>query len=292
MRSLRRTLLFVPANNPKMVEKATALGSDGIILDCADSVPPHEKAKARASLGDSVAKFNRSKTEVGIRVNDYGTPLFEEDVRSAVVAGADFVDVPTVESAEEIQTAERLILQATEQSHRAGSPPGIVVLIENPKGLNRVEEILKASSLVTAVQFGAEDYLLSLGVYRASQTDLSTLYARSRLVAAAHEASVDAIDRVFTDLKDAEGLKRSALDARNMGFTGKAVIHPSQIGVVNEVFGPSQEDVAWARRVSSAGGTASDAGQGAVSVDGVMVDAVHLKMAQEIMRKAEFLGIS
>ncbi len=291
MRSLRRTLLFVPANNPKMVEKASTLGSDGIILDCADSVPPHEKARARASLGDSVAKFNRSTTEVGVRVNDYGTPMFEEDVRSAVLAGADFVDFPTVESAEEVKTAERLI-KSTRQSRRAGSPPGIVVLIENPKGLNRVEEIIEASSLVTAVQFGAEDYLLSLGVYHATQTDLSTLYARSRLVAAAHEASVDAIDRVFTDLKDADGLKRSALDARNMGFTGKAVIHPSQIGVVNEVFSPTKEDVAWAKRVCSVGGTASDAGQGAVNVDGAMVDAVHLKMAQEVMRKAERLGIS
>jgi citrate lyase subunit beta / citryl-CoA lyase len=285
--SLRRSALFVPANSSKMIQKASGLGSDMVIIDCEDSVPLQEKANARSTFSSELGGHDWGKKEVGVRVNGLETEFFGEDLRAAVLAGADFVVLPKIEEASEVVLVEKQI-----EKFRGGrEPPKILVTIENPKGLNNVEQILASSRLVTAMEFGSEDYALSLGIYGLDRSGLSTLYARSRIVAAAHAAAIDALDQAFVGLTDPEGLKASAMEAKSLGFTGKAVIHPSQIDIVNATFTPSPEDIGWAKRVMEAWKEAQAEGRGAFRLDDKMVDVVHVKMAESIIGKAEFLGL-
>ncbi|MDG6901479.1 MAG: CoA ester lyase [Nitrososphaerota archaeon] len=287
MARLRRTVLFVPANSGKMIGKASALGADMVILDCEDSVPQQEKGNARATFGPEMRKYDWGRKEVGVRVNGLDTPFFDEDLKAAVEAGAKFVVLPKIESASEIVQIQGKI----EKFGRGNRLPEIMVTIENPKGLNNVEQILAASPLITSMEFGSEDFALSLGIYGVERSGQSTLYARSRIVASGHAAGVDVLDQAFVGLADPEGLRASALDARNLGFTGKAVIHPSQIDVVNSVFTPSKEEVGWAKRVLEAWKSAQAEGRGAFRLDDKMVDVVHVKMAESIVSKAESLGL-
>jgi citrate lyase subunit beta/citryl-CoA lyase len=272
-----------------MIEKASTLESDAVILDCEDSVPTSEKPKALVALAEGLRKFDWSAIEVGVRVNEIGTGQFREDVKVAVSSGAHFLVIPKVEKPAEVGMVQDLIEEFA--GKKETSLPKIFVTIESPKGLNAVEEILKASGLVSAVEFGAEDYALNIGIYGAARSDIGTLYARSRVVAAAHAVSVDPLDQAFTDLDDFEGLKRSAAEAKNLGFTGKAVIHPNQIRVVNEVFSPTKEDIEWAKRLLEAWEIATREGRGAIRLDGRMVDVVHIKMARNLLEKARALGL-
>ena len=169
--------------------------------------------------------------------------------------------------------------------------PEIMVTIENPRGLNNVEQILASSPLITSMEFGSEDYALNLGIYGVDRSGQSTLYARSRIVASGHAAGVDVLDQAFVGLSDPEGLRAAALEARNLGFTGKAVIHPSQIDIVNGVFTPSEDELKWARRVLEAWKSAQAEGRGAFRLDDKRVDVVHVKMAESVISKAESLGL-
>jgi citrate lyase subunit beta / citryl-CoA lyase len=283
---LRRTVLFVPANNVKMIGKASALGADMVILDCEDSVPNQEKENARRTFGPEMKKYDWGRKEVGVRVNGLDTPHFSDDLKAAVEAGARFVVLPKVEAASEI-------VQVQEKMEKFGSGadhlPEIMVTIENPQGLNNVEEILTSSPLISSMEFGSEDFALSLGIYGLERSGLSTLYARSRIVASGHAAGVDVLDQAFVGLADPEGLRTSALDAKSLGFTGKAVIHPSQIDIVNQVFTPSTGELEWAHRVMEAWNTARAEGRGAFRLDDKMVDVVHVKMAESIIAKSESL---
>jgi citrate lyase subunit beta / citryl-CoA lyase len=285
---LRRTVLFVPANSTKMIGKASSLGADMIILDCEDSVPVQEKGNARKTFGPEMKKYDWGRKEVGVRVNGLDTSFFGDDLKAAVEAGAKFVVLPKIEEASEV-------VQVQEKMEKFGGGtdhlPEIMVTIENPRGLNNVEQILASSPLISSMEFGSEDFALSLGIYGLDRSGLSTLYARSRIVASGRAAGVDVLDQAFVGLADPEGLRASALEAKNLGFTGKAVIHPSQIDIVNEVFTPSADELKWARRVLEAWKAAEAEGRGAFRLDDKMVDVVHVKMAENIIAKGESLGL-
>ena len=284
---LRRTVLFVPANNPKMIGKASALGADMVILDCEDSVPEQEKANARKTFGPEMKKYAWGRREVGVRVNGLDTPHFPDDLKAAVEAGANFVVLPKIEDPSEVVRVQ----EKMEKLGGSGRLPEIMVTIENPRGLNNVEEILASSRLISSMEFGSEDFALSLGIYGLERSALSTLYARSRIVASGRAAGVDVLDQAFVGLTDPEGLRASALEAKSLGFTGKAVIHPSQIDIVNQIFAPSADEVTWARRVLVAWNAARAEGRGAFRLDDKMVDVVHVKMAESIIAKSETLGL-
>lgn len=288
MNRLRRTVLFVPANSGKMIGKASALGADMVILDCEDSVPVREKENARKTFGPEMRKWDWGKKEVGVRVNGLDTPSFGDDLKAAVDAGVKFVVLPKIEVAAEVAGVQE---KMEKLGGSTGGLPEIMVTIENPRGLNNVEEILSSSPLISSMEFGSEDFALSLGLYGAERSGLSTLYARSRIVASGHAAGIDVLDQAFVGLTDPEGLKASALEAKNLGFTGKAVIHPSQIDIVNQVFTPSKSELDWARRLLEAWKTAQAEGRGAFRLDDRMVDVVHVKMAESILAKAESLGL-
>jgi citrate lyase subunit beta/citryl-CoA lyase len=297
-RFLRRSILFVPANSQRMSEKASKLPADMIILDCEDSVPEKEKLTARSFASESLRRYNWGLKEVGIRINGFDSSLWLDDLKSAVEASADFVVVPKVEDPSEIKRVEEVIrhsLGMTKSVNKGNQEelkvPKIVVAIENAQGVVNAKEILLSSKLITAVEFGAEDYALSLGILSTERSIESSLYARSHVVALARAYSIDPLDQAFVGLNDVEGLRASAREAKNLGFTGKCVIHPNQIEIVNEIFSPSATEITWASKILDAWKIAEEQGRAAFRLDDKMVDIVHVKMAQRILRTAQQLGL-
>lgn len=292
MMKLRRTILFVPANNQRMMEKASKLGTDMIILDCEDSVPSKEKLVAREYASEALKLYNWGSKEVGIRINGLDTLLWLDDLKSAAKASPSFILVPKIEEPSEVKLVDRIIrYSANSGEQHQRELPRIIVAIENAKGLMNIEPILSASELITAIEFGAEDYSLSLGILSIERSESSSFYARARVVAAASAFSIDALDQAYVNLNNLDGLRKSALDARDLGFSGKSVIHPNQIEVVNQVFSPSATDISWAKRVLEAWKVAENEGKGAFRFEDKMVDVVHVKMAQEILRIAKELQL-
>ena len=281
--SLRRSILFVPGNNLRMMEKASKLEEDMVILDCEDSVSQKDKIVARQTVSEALSKFDWTLKEVGVRINGFETELWREDLKNAVLGSPDFILTPKVEESSEVTLVDQVIRE-TSREFSGRDFPRLIVAIENAKGLMNLEEIFKSSNLITGVEFGAEDYSLSLGILSIERSEASSLYARSRLVSISRAFSVDALDQAYVNLSDPEGLRRSAIEAKNLGFKGKSVIHPSQIGIVNEVFSPSLADISWAKKVLEAWKAASSEGKGAFRLDDKMVDVVHVKMAEEILR--------
>ncbi len=281
MYRLRRSVLFVPGNNQKMVEKASRLRPDVVLIDCEDSVPEGEKEKARESLRSALTTHTWSSREVGVRVNAPDTPYFDEDLRVAVASGFELIAVPKVEGPEEVRLVERTLNELTRGKQLPS--PKLLVMIETAKGVTFVDQILASSSLITAVEFGAEDFALSMGIFDIDRPETTLLYAKSRIAAAAHAFGIDPIDQVFLDLRNTEGLRLSALSAKNLGFVGKLVIHPDQIDVVNRAFSPSEREINWARRIVEAWEEHGKEGRGAFRLDDRMIDLVHVRMAERIL---------
>lgn len=277
-----RSVLFVPANSGKMIEKASTLKEDAVILDCEDSVPESEKANARELASKAKITYDWGRKLVGVRINGLDTKHFVDDLKAAV--NADFIVLPKVDDSAEVLLVERLIEQMTAANGSASQSPRLLVIMESPRGLINVEAILGSSRRIAAAEFGSEDYALNMGIYGATRSTSSAIYARSRVVAAAHAFGVAPLDQAFVDLKDLEGLRASAKEAKELGFVGKAVIHPSQIDVVNEVFSPTKADVEWATKVIAAWEVAQREGRAAFRLDDKMVDVVHVKMAERILK--------
>jgi len=272
-----------------MMEKASKLQTDMVILDCEDSVTEKDKLAARDAASQALKMYDWGSKEVGIRINGLDTSLWLEDLESAARSSPSFILVPKIEDPSEVKKVDQIIRRSAKDAKKL---PRIMVAIENAKGLLNIENILQASELITAIEFGAEDYSLSLGILSIERSEESSLYARSRVVAVSRALSIDALDQAYVNLTDQDGLRKSAEEAKNLGFAGKSVIHPSQIEIVNEVFSPSQADISWARKVLEAWKIAEKEGKGAFRFEDKMVDIVHVKMAQKILSFAKEAGLS
>lgn len=259
-------MLFVPAHDERRVPKALASAADAVILDLEDAVPAAEKALARSRLAGAVGAHRR----VLVRVNAVGTEDFGADwaaVRALDVAGA---VLPKASSAEEVPE---------------GGPP-ILAIVETATGLRAAHE-LAAHPGVAALALGGEDLALELG-WSPLPDDAHLLYARSKLaVDCAAARAAPPVDVVHVDTRDLEGLERSARRARALGFAGKLCIHPDQVPVVNRVFAPSEEELAWAARVVDA---FASGGRGAITLDGKMIDRPVVERARGLLAEAERSG--
>lgn len=261
-----RTILFVPADRPERFDKAVATGADLVIVDLEDAVDVRRKEFARAA----VAAWLSPERSILIRVNAIGTPWHEQDLDVAKLAGVRGVVLPKCESAEALSQIAQLL---------PGTP--LWPLVETARGVYRAFEIACCRQ-VSRLMFGSVDLQLDLGVGSDSELDVW----RSSVVLASRAAGIGApIDGVTTAIDDGERLQSDAAKSRRMGFSGKLCIHPKQLDVVKAAFGPSQEDVAWARRVLQA-----TSGQGAAfRVDGEMVDRPVLERARHILVEANLL---
>ena len=292
-------MLAVPASKWKMVERGPSSGADLFFLDLEDAVAPSEKAAARENVVRAIEELDWQGRPAFYRMNSLDTPYWYRDViEVAEEAGErlDLILVPKVECPEDLHTLDTL-LRGVEAN--AGLELGKVKLeaqIETALGLANIDAIARATDRLEALVFGPGDYAASI---RMPQTSIGTMdewdeaypghrmgYVMQRIVVAARVGGVRAVDGPVADYRDEEGLRKSCLVARSLGFDGKWCIHPSQVETVNEVFSPTEREIEWARKVVSVYEEANVAGSGSISVDGQMVDAASIKMAQNTLALA------
>ncbi len=291
-----RSLLAVPANRLKMVEKALASDADAVFLDLEDAVAPDDKPSARKEVIGALRDLDWRGRPTLYRANALDTPYFYRDLIEIAEEAGDSLDavmVPKVNRPEDLHVVATLLAQL---ELAAGLEPGrirVEAQIESAEGLTNVDAIARATDRLEALHFGPGDFAASL---RLPQTSIGVMdewdeaypghrfhYAMQRIVVAARAAGVRVLDGPVADYGDEEGLRRSCLVARSLGFDGKWAIHPAQIGTVNEVFSPTEGEVEWAEKVLAAYEAANAAGSGSVSVEGQMVDAASIRMAQNTL---------
>ncbi len=290
MSRLRRTMLFVPGNNPGMLRDAHIYGSDAVMFDLEDSVALREKDAARFLVYNALKTLDYGKTEKVVRVNPLSSPFGKDDIEAMVRAGADVIRLPKSETPDDIIETEFAI--ATVEK-KAGIPVGttkMMAAIESALGVVNAYQIATASDRLIGIALGAEDYTASMKTSR-STDGLELFLARAQIIVAARAAGIDAIDTVFSDLNDMENFEKEVRLIKQLGFDGKSIINPRQIPVVHQVFNPTEKEIEKAVRILSAMKEAEKNGSAVINVDGKMVDKPVLLRAQRIIRLAEASGI-
>lgn len=282
---MRRTMLFLPANNPNMVMNGGLLGADSLIFDLEDAVSPDEKDAARELLSHALAALNFGSCERIVRINGLDTPYWEEDLLAILPHHVDAILPPKVSSAADIQTLDEKLTQLEEKYGLEAGSTRIIALLETAMGVEHAFQIASASPRMTALFLGAEDLTADLRCQR-SQEGSEILYARGRLVCAARAAGIDVYDTPFTDVADLVGLEADATFAKGLGFSGKACISPAHVSTVNRVFSPSRDEIEYAQDVFYAIAQAKQQGKGAISLRGKMIDAPIVQRARLVLQAA------
>ena len=283
-----RSWLFVPGHRQKMIDKAPGRGSDALIYDLEDAVPPDEMDAARRKVGAALDAAKEGPRRF-VRIHGAGHGAMDGDLRAVVRPGLEGLVLPKVDRPEDVTAVDRSL---TERESEAGMRPGSVrlaAMIESAMGLIQAPAIAASSPRLVALMFGAEDFAVDLGLFSFREGELMS-YARSALVVAAASARLEPVDKVYLDFRDPDGLARETQAARGLGFSGKTLIHPAQIEVVHWVFRPTDEEVESARRVVEAFEAAPE--EGTMAVDGRMVDLPVVKRARWILRSAAKREIS
>lgn len=277
--------MITPAINLKMIGKGASLDCDSLIIDLEDSIAPNKKTEARNVMRTALTELTFSGKEVGVRINGLESPWFLDDLLALEGLPIDTVVLPKVQDSAQVHVYAAML----QQLELRGGTRGITLqmLIESARGLENITEIARASARCDALIFGAGDYIADSGV-AATRRGLS--YARSRIAAAACAAGVQAIDHVHPNFNDTATLLAEAAEAREIGYSGKWVIHPSQISAVNAAFSPSEQEIAFARCTIEAYERSLANGVGALAVDGSLVDEATLKIARRCQIAAQKLG--
>jgi len=286
----RRSLHFVPGGQARMLEKALTLPADGLILDLEDAVPPERKAATRSIVREWLGRDFGGR-ERWVRMNPIATGLGRDDLAETIAGRPTGYVVPKPRHAGDVREIAQ-VLDGLE--HRHGIPHGrtrlVLIATETPEGLLNIREVSVASPRVVTISWGIEDLGAAMGLPRVRDERGKYLdiprYARTMCAIAASAAGVDALDTVYTDIADLDGLRRECEDGVAMGFSGKISIHPSQIAVINEVFTPSKEAVAEARELVAAFAEHAARGAYAFRFKGQMVDAPHLTRAKKLIERA------
>lgn len=273
---LRRSALYVPGSNARALAKGRTLPADALILDLEDAVAARAKLAAREQVLAAVASGGYGHRELVIRVNGLDTPWGAQDIAAAAGSRADAVLLPKVASASEIRAAIRLL-----DAH-GGSHLPIWVMAELPKAVLAIEEIARLAPRLAVIVMGTADLARAMRLPMAAER-IGLLAALSRCVLAARAWGLDILDGVYTDLGDMAGLRASCQQGRALGFDGKTLIHPDQIGIANEIFGVSAEQAAVASRIVAAWEAAAAAGHGIAVVDGRMVEKLHAEEARRTL---------
>jgi citrate lyase subunit beta/citryl-CoA lyase len=277
----RRSVLYMPGANERALEKAKTLPTDALILDLEDSVAPDAKPEARKRVAEAAASGEYGYREVTIRVNAPGTPWHADDVRAAAEAGPAAVVVPKVDSPETVREVEAAL-------DRAGAPDrtAIWAMIETPQALFAATAIAQASPRLTVLVMGTNDLAKELRAEHVpGRAPLLTGLSLALLAARATGRVI--LDGVYNDVRDTPGFEAETLQARQLGFDGKTLIHPQQLEPCNRIFAPAEADVERSRRIIEAFEEATSQGRGVVTVDGRMIENLHVEEARRVLALAE-----
>jgi citrate lyase subunit beta / citryl-CoA lyase len=273
----RRSVLYMPGANARALEKAESLPADALILDLEDAVAPDAKAEARVRVCEAAAAGRYGRREVAIRVNGLGTPWHDDDLRAAAAAGPAAVVVPKVDSADAVHAIEKAL-------EAGGAPDGTAIwaMVETPVAMLHAEEVARASERLTVLVMGTNDLAKELQAEHVPGRQPLLAGLGLALLAARATGKV-ILDGVYNDIKDAEGFEAECVQGRQMGFDGKTLIHPSQLEPCNRVFAPTADEVDRARRIIEAFEQAEAEGRGVVTVDGRMVENLHVDQARRTL---------
>lgn len=289
-RRARRTMLFAPATNPKMLTMAHLYGPDCILFDLEDAVKYAEKDAARDLLAEALKTIDYGDTEIFARINPLSTEFGKTDVEVLVPAGLRKMRLAMCEKPEQVKELDELLTKIEKEHGIEVGSCKIQCSLETPLAVMNAVAIATASPRVTSISFGAEDFTRTMGAERTKEGK-EIFTARSLVVMAAAIAGVDAIDTVWADLEDEEGFKQEVKNAMQMGFAGKSCIHPSQIKLVHEVFTPSEEELAKSLEIVKAAEACDITKGGVITVNGKMVDIPVIAKAQKVVRLAKSAGM-
>ncbi len=278
----RRSALYMPGANARALEKGRSLAADVLIMDLEDGVLPDAKAEARDRIAGALAEGGYGAREIVVRVNGIGTAWFADDLAMAATGGADAVLLPKVEDPATVARAAA-ILEA------AGAPPatGIWCMLETPTGILDARPIARAHPRMAALTLGTADLSKALNADLHAPDRLPLLTSMGLCVLAAREAGLAVLDAPHFDLADDAGFEGACRQGRAFGFDGKSLLHPKTIAVANAVFGPSEADIAWARRIAAAWRDAAAEGRGVTLVDGKLIESLHVEEAERTLALAD-----
>lgn len=290
-----RSWLYVPAHKERMIARSLELPADAAIYDYEDAVPPAEKAAARAVLAGALPSTPPpGAPRRYVRVNSpRHEALFADDVAAALALNVEGIVIPKVESAEQVAAVSAAL--AAEEP-RAGVEVGstrLVLLVESPHGVVNAFDICRADPRIAAVQFGGEDFSREMGLPLVRTGEArELLYQRSAVATACAAAGVQAVDVIWTALDDLDGLAEESAQARRLGYTSKAAIHPSQLGPINAAFSPTEEEIARAREVIAALDEAVGQGTGVINYHGMFLEEPVVARARRTLDLAERFGLA
>lgn len=290
MKRLRRSMLFVPGNNPGMIRDAHIYGSDSIMFDLEDSVSINEKDAARFLVYNALSNLKYGNKELVVRINDLSSGLGIQDLEAIVRAKPDVIRLPKTECAQDVIDCEREIERIEREAGIPVGTTGMMAAIESGRGVLNAMEIALSSKRLIGIALGAEDYVTDLKTVRSDGTEL--FFARCMILNAARAAGIDAIDTVYSDVNNEEGFVKEARLIRQLGFDGKSLINPRQIPPLHQVFMPSEKDLTKARAVIEAAEEAERRGSGVISLNGKMIDKPIVTRARYLLDLAEAASVT
>jgi len=284
----RRALLYVPGDDRHKIEKAISLNVDSICLDLEDGVAPNCKNEARAVILKALTELDFEESEKLVRINPLKSGMLEDDLEVMVQGKPNGIVLPKVESADVIKMVSRKISRYEKRNQWKPGSIRMIVICESAEGILHLEEICHADPRLDSVIFGGEDLAADLGAKRTPDAN-EIFMARSLVVLNTAAARIQAIDLVCTDFHDIKQVRKEAEEGASMGFSGKQVIHPRQVSVVQDAFTPSSEEVQVALKIVRAYQENAGLGKGAFAMDGNMVDLPVVKRAQNVLQQAGIL---
>ncbi len=284
----RRALLYMPGDDWKKITKSITLGVDCICMDMEDGVAINHKAEARATIAKALQELDFGKSEKLARINSIGSGFEKEDIEAVLPFHPDGIVIPKLEDVKQIQWASENIESAELRHNWPVNSVRILVIVETARGILNLKEIASHPRL-DAIIFGGEDYAASVGATRTKDA-VELLYAREAVVAACAAFELQAIDIVAIDFKDIEAVRVESEFGAQLGFSGKQIIHPAQVVPAQEAFTPSDEAIAYAKRIVETFEAAQKSGAGAYALDGKMIDMPLVRNAQKVLDRAKAAG--
>lgn len=281
----RRALLYMPGDSWKMITKSITLGVDSICMDMEDGTAINKKAEARTTIAKALQELDFGASEKLARINSIGSGWEKDDIEAVLPYHPHGIVIPKVESFEQVDWASKIIEDAELKNGWQVNSIRILIGVETAKGILNLKEIA-AHPRLDAIIFGGEDFAASIGAVRTKDA-VELLYARQAVIVACAAYDLQAIDIVTIDYKDLDALKVESEFGAKLGFSGKQIIHPNQVPVVQEAFTPSDEAIAYAKRIVETFETSQKEGKGAYALDGKMIDMPLLKNAQKVLARAK-----
>jgi citrate lyase subunit beta / citryl-CoA lyase len=288
-----RSWMFVPGHRQRMIDKALGLNADAIMLDIEDGVAPNEKDTARKNIAESLGRPKAPGTPARyVRINAIGHARMNADLEAVVRPGLEGLVCPKVDTPDEVREIDTILNEKEPKNNLTKGSVKLLIAVESPRGLLNAPAIAASSSRISGIIFGAEDFGREIGLPTVREGEARDLiYARSAIVVAAASAHAQAVDGVWVDLNDSQGLLGFAKQSRQLGFTGMSCIHPSQVDAINTTFSPTTDEIDYCRKVLQAFEEANARGDGSIAFGGQLIDRPIIERARRTIDMAKTLGM-